>query len=39
MMSLAINEYGNRHIFEGTLIKLADFHNAKGVQAVECKAV
>jgi len=35
MMSLAINEYGNRHIFEGTLIKLADFHNSKGVQAVE----
>lgn len=36
MMSLALGEYGNRQVFEGALIKLADFHNSKGVQAVEC---
>jgi hypothetical protein len=38
LISLAINEYGNRQIFEGALIKLAEFHNKKGVQAVECKS-
>ena len=39
MMSIAIDEYGNKTVFESSLVRLAEFHNLKGVQAVECNSL